>query len=152
MRGSDIPSPEELARIVRPVLAGHPTVAAAYLFGSVARGQAGPLSDLDIGLVYCRGKSDRERWWETCEIGGELSRATGVEDIDAVDLEELGPIFCHRVLCEGVRLYEGDPDRRVDFESDTVVRSFDFRPTYEIATRGKVRALRAWLEGRREVQ
>jgi hypothetical protein len=67
-----------------------------------------------------------------------------------VDLEAQGPIFCHRVLCEGRRLYEGDHQRRVDFESEVIVRAHDFRPTYDLATRGKPAALRRWLRQRPE--
>ena len=34
------------------ILADQPSVIAAYLFGSVARGTAGPLSDIDVGLLF----------------------------------------------------------------------------------------------------
>ena len=41
---------------------------------------------------------------------------------------------------------EADRRRRVDFESDVFPRAFDFRPTYELATRGKVGALKRSTE------
>jgi predicted nucleotidyltransferase len=138
---------ERLRREAAPLLAKHPEIAAAYVFGSVAQGRARVGSDLDIGVVYrARGEPAHERVATT--LARELSHLTGVEAVDVVDLEAQGPLFCHRVLCDGLRLYEGDADRRVDFESDTVVRALDFRPTYEIATRGKVAALRRWLKER----
>lgn len=49
-------------------------------------------------------------------------------------------------------MYEGDRDRRIDFESETMVRAFDFWPTYELATRGKEQALRAWLAKRYDLR
>jgi hypothetical protein len=67
-----------------------------------------------------------------------------------IDLEVQGPILGHRVLLEGRRIYVADEARRVDFESDTLVRAFDFRPTYELATRGKVAAMRRWRRQQRD--
>jgi hypothetical protein len=78
----------------------------------------------------------------------ELSRATGFERVDLVDLEAQGSIFSLRVLSDGLRAYEGDRERRIDFESDTISRALDFLPTYELATRDKPAALRRWLEER----
>ncbi len=136
---------------IAAVLARYPALAAAYLFGSVARSEAREDSDLDVGVVYrARGSDVHER--VASSLASELSSATGFEHVDVVDLEAQGPIFCHRVLLEGRRVYEADRARRVDFESDTLVRAFDFRPTYELATRGKVAALRRWLRERYDLR
>lgn len=43
----------------RAAFARHPAVAVAYVFGSRARGEARPESDLDVGLVYRRGERAR---------------------------------------------------------------------------------------------
>jgi uncharacterized protein len=145
-------SATELGKSISRVLRRYPDVAAGYLFGSAARGEARPGSDLDVGLVY-RGARSRERHGRIApELAAELGKATGFELVDVVDLEAQGPIFCHLVLCDGARVYEGDPDRRVDFESESVIRALDFRPTYEIATRGKVASLRRWLRERHDLR
>jgi predicted nucleotidyltransferase len=145
------PSLEQLIRALAPVFAAHPAIAGAYLFGSVARGEAGPESDLDVGLVYRqRGGADHTRI--ASELAAQLGRASGREAIDVVDLEAQGPIFCHRVLCEGRLLYVADAARRVDFESETIVRALDFRPTYDLATQGKPAALRRWLRERYDLR
>jgi predicted nucleotidyltransferase len=139
--------PATTATQVAAVMAGVPEVAAAYVFGSVARGKATPRSDLDVGVVYRQRGSDVHDRLAT-SLAVELARATGFEEIDIVDLEAQGSIFAHRVLCDGIRAYEGDRTRRVDFESETIVRALDFMPTHVIATRGKTAALRRWLEER----
>jgi predicted nucleotidyltransferase len=126
-------------------LRSFPEVAAAYLFGSVARGTARSDSDVDVGIVYRRGASAAVHDRVVAALGPVLLRVTGRERADLVDLAAQGPIFAHQVLCEGRRIYEADRDRRVDFESDVIARALDFRPTYEIATRGKAAALRRWL-------
>jgi predicted nucleotidyltransferase len=139
--------PAMIATQVAAVMACVPEVAAAYVFGSVARGTANGESDLDVGLVYRqRGSDAHDRLATTLAL--ELARATGFEQIDVVDLEVQGPIFAHRVLCDGLRAYDGDRIRRIDFESETIVRALDFMPTHVLATRGKTVALRRWLEER----
>lgn len=140
----------DLEAAIRAVLEGFPEIAAAWLFGSVARGAARDDSDLDVGVVYARGDRDSHDRLAPA-VAAALSRATGVERIDVVDLAAQGPIFAHRVLCDGVLVYEADYARRVDFASDTLVRAFDFMPTYRIATSGKAAALRKWLEAHYDV-
>lgn len=142
---------DELRARLEPVFGAEPAVAAAYVFGSVARGEAGPGSDLDVAVLYRRDdpQPDRDRVAE--RLAGPIARAAGIDAVDVVDLESQGPIFAHRVLYEGRRLYTADRERRVDFESDTIVRALDFRPTYELATRGKAAALRRWLRDRYDI-
>jgi predicted nucleotidyltransferase len=146
------PVPEHLREIageLGSVLSQHPEVAAAYVFGSVARGDATPDSDLDVGIVFAqRGDTAREHVDLIGTLAAEIEGIGGFREVDIVVLESQGPIFCHRVLSEGALVYERDPERRVDFESDTLVRAFDFRPTYELATRGQVKAFRRWLRAR----
>lgn len=133
--------------------ASRPEIAAVYLFGSVARGDARADSDLDLGLVFSRRhETALDRQQLIARLAYEIGKHTARERVDLVVLEPQGPIFCHRVLCEGRLIYEGDRDRRIDFESETLVRAFDFRPTYELATRGKERALRDWLAKRYDLR
>lgn len=150
----NLPASVELGRLARqlePIFGGYPAIAAAYVFGSVARGEAGPESDLDIGVVY-RHRAGTEHARLAPVLAAQLGQASGFEAVDVVDLDAQGPIFCHRVLCEGRRLYEADAARRIDFESETIVRALDFQPTYDLATRDKPAALRRWLRERYDLR
>jgi predicted nucleotidyltransferase len=143
----------ELAARLAPVFAARAEIAAVYVFGSVARGEARPESDVDLGLVFGRrSRVDGLPGDLLAELAYEIGKRTDQRHVDLVVLEPQGPIFCHRVLCEGRLIYEGDRDRRVDFESETMVRAFDFRPTWELATRGKELALRRWLKSRYDLR
>jgi hypothetical protein len=130
---------------VRRAVLDHPEVAVVYLFGSIARGEAGPTSDVDLAVLY-RSRVARPVHDEvSLTLAHAVAVATRRERVDVVDLAAQGPIFGHRVLLEGRRLFVADEKRRIDFESDVVSRALDFRPTWEHATRGKPAALRRWL-------
>lgn len=131
---------------VARALAGFSDVAVGYVFGSVSRGQDRFDSDLDVGVVLQEGIT--LGGVDAAKLAAAISRQTGFESVDVVDLAAQGSIFAHDVLCDAALVYEADPSRRVDFESETFSRAFDFRPTYEIATSGKISALRRWLEER----
>lgn len=131
-------------------LASFPEVAAAWLFGSVARGDERPDSDLDLGLVFRRRREtavDHHR--QIRALAGEAEDLAGGRLIDVVVLESQGPIFCHRVLSEARLVYEADRERRIDFESTTYVRYLDFLPTWELATRHALGGLRRLLDRER---
>jgi len=138
-----------LARVFEP----HPEVAAAYVFGSVARGEARPWSDLDVGIVFSRrGQTALDHVALIVELAARIEGIGGRRNVDVVVLESQGPIFCRRVLSDGVLAYERDPERRVDFESETLVRAFDFGPTYELAARGQIEAYRRRLKERYDLR
>jgi uncharacterized protein len=116
------------------VLRGFPEVAAAWLFGSEARGQARPDSDVDIALLlHDRRLRALDRVQELGRLAAQLERVAPGRRIDLVLLEAQGPVFQHRVLSEGRLVLDADRSRRIDFESDAYVRYFDFLPTYELA-------------------
>lgn len=143
----------DIAREVAGVLEPHPPVFLGYVFGSVARGEARPDSDLDVGIVFAqRGDTARDHLALLGELAARLEGVGGCRHVDLVVLESQGPIFCQRVVSEGVLVYERDPERRVDFESETIVRALDFRPTYELAARGQVKSFRRWLRERHDVR
>ena len=138
-----------LERRLRPIFRQYPAVAAVYLFGSVSRGTACEGSDLDLGLVLDRNDSeDRHRLLG--DLAARLEAVAETRPIDLVVLNVQGPVFCHEVILEGRLIYESDRERRIDFESDTIVRALDFRPTLEIATRGYLPAFRRWLRSYRD--
>ena len=142
-----------LDQAIGAVVARFPEVQVAYLFGSVARGTDRPDSDLDVGVVYRRDAATEELHSRLAPlIASALARATGRQQVDVVDLAAQGAIFCLAVLTDGRLIHQADRRRRVDFEADTMSRAHDFRPTHEIATRGKVAGLRRWLRRRYDLQ
>ncbi len=112
---------------VRDVLAAQPLVRFAYLFGSVARGDARQGSDLDLA-VYLDGKATL---LDEARVEGDLARALGRDDVDLLALHRAPLWLQFRVLGEGAVVFSRDERERVAFR-ERVERAFlDFRPFHD---------------------
>jgi predicted nucleotidyltransferase len=112
---------------LRQALADAPAgVVAAYLFGSVAQGTAGPSSDVDLGLLL------RQPPLSTLE-GRQLDYQSELErrlrqPVQIVILNDAPPDLAHRVLRTGRLLLERDRRARIRFEVHTRNMYFDLLP------------------------
>ena len=95
----------------------------AYLFGSLARKKAGPLSDVDIA-VYCReGSSLPEK---KLKILGDLVNILKTDEIDLVVLNR-APLALRMKILENKRvIVDKAPLIRHRYESLTMRQYFDF--------------------------
>ncbi len=139
-----------LASRIAPILQQCPEIAAVYLFGSVARGTETQESDIDLGLVLADRYPTDDYHRLIGDLAAQLEIAAAPRLVDLVVLGVQGPVFCHQVLLDGHLIYENDRNRRIDFESDTVIRALDFRPTMELARQGYLNGFRSWLRSYRD--
>ncbi|MBI4616679.1 MAG: nucleotidyltransferase domain-containing protein [Planctomycetes bacterium] len=100
----------------------------AYLFGSVARGEEGPGSDVDVGISVARPPSADD----LLALADSLCRACLRDDVQIVLLDRLGPGILHRVLQEGILLLDRDRDRRIAWTAERLSEWYDFAPTYHL--------------------
>ena len=102
-------------------------VAAVYLFGSVARGESRPGSDLDVAVLLEpapeRGTYKSLRLGLRAELESELG-----QEIDLVVLNHAPPDLNHRVLRDAVLVIEPDPSARVRFEVRERNEYWDLKP------------------------
>ncbi|MBM4063914.1 MAG: nucleotidyltransferase domain-containing protein [Planctomycetes bacterium] len=114
-------------------------VVAAYLFGSVARGQERCDSDVDVAVLLAHGPPrSLEALERIARLQDELSRAVG-RDVDLVVLDAAPPDLLHRVLRDRVLLYESDHARRIEFEVQARNEYFDLLPNLERYRRAVLR-------------
>ncbi len=129
---------------LEPIFESATGVAAAWIFGSVARGDARDESDLDVAVLLrdpaADALTDRRA---LADLAARLERAVD-RPVDLVVLSLRDPILAHRVLSEGRLVHDGDRDRRLDFTSDALARYLDWAPRYEATARASLAANRAW--------
>ena len=129
------------------ILARCDDVAAAWVFGSVARGEAKSTSDLDIAVLLREGGTEVEEALRA--LSGELEPFSPSGRVDIVVLGQQGSVFRHRVLREGALVLDRNPEARHDFEARTIVEYLDWKPTHDIAMASALKGLRRRLGGRR---
>jgi predicted nucleotidyltransferase len=100
-------------------------VVAAMLIGSQARGEAGPLSDIDIA-VWHEPDLDRDQSWDLqLSLIGAACDALKTNEVDLVMLNQAPPLFQHRAIRDAMSLLERDRDQRVRFETRALLDYFD---------------------------
>jgi uncharacterized protein len=101
-------------------------IAAAYLFGSVARGTAGKRSDVDVAVLY-EGEPPPGFAGLGIPLAGDLERRLG-RPVDVVVLNRAPADLVHRVLRDGHLLVDRDRSRRIAFEVQSRNEYFDLLP------------------------
>jgi len=99
---------------------------AAYLFGSVSRGEAGPGSDVDVGVLF---DEDPPAMLEAPQfaIEARLERVLGIP-VQVVALNRAPADLVHRVLRDGRIVLDRDPPARIRFEVRRRNEYFDLAP------------------------
>jgi len=121
--GVDVPA-------IGAALARQGDVVAAYLFGSLARGQAGPLSDVDIAVLL---SPDLD---EEAAVERQLELMVALDDLDPREvqvtlLNHASPMLAYQVVRDGILLYERSRAQRIGFEVRAMQRYFDVQPMLE---------------------
>lgn len=99
---------------------------AVYVFGSVARGTARTNSDLDVGILFGETPPETLEGLPT-DLQDDLSRVAH-RPVDLVILNHAPADLIHRVLRDGVLVFEGDRSARIRFEVCARNHFFDILP------------------------
>lgn len=86
---------------ITQVMQHHP-VQQAFLFGSQAHGTAGPLSDIDIAVLF-DPTCDTDK--AESQLFAELSQTLRTDNIDIVNIATASPLLAHRAVLRGVELF-----------------------------------------------
>jgi predicted nucleotidyltransferase len=118
----------ELAERLRAVLGVRTEILDAYLFGSVARGEARAHSDVDLAVFVEPAFLDRPGLGYQAELGADLQQALGRPDVDIVVLNHASPLLYHRVLRDGTRVLARDLAATTTREGMALSRYCDYVP------------------------
>lgn len=130
---------DSILETLTEALAGHDEIAVAYLFGSAARDESGPGSDLDLAIVLTTEVPEPLRY--RARLMEELARASSTA-VDVVFLSDAPPELAGRVVREGKLLLSHDESARVRFETEALRRYFDTARLRRELDRGLVSDLR----------
>jgi len=118
---------DRLAQEIAHVFAArNEDAAAVYLFGSVARGEDRPDSDVDVAVLYGKPVEPGLAGLKLA-LAGDLEERLG-RRVDLVVLDAQSPDFIHRVLRDGLLVLENNRSARIRFEVTARNEYFDVLP------------------------
>ena len=111
---------------IKAVIATHPEIKLAYLFGSQATGDTGPMSDYDFA-IYTDEPVRLKRSHVQTKLMTDLMAVLKTDAIDVVVLNDLDmPELAFAIVCEGIVLHEEEPYRLM-VEPTIMNAYFDFK-------------------------
>jgi len=125
----------ELIDRLRERAASLPELKLAVLFGSTARGEARPRSDVDLGVLLETYTPDLR-----FKVEAELGRAAG-RAVDVILLDDAPPLLRFEIARDGVLLFQREDHLWTDFKARAMVDWWDWAPTYRKILAGVTRRL-----------
>jgi len=98
----------------------------AYVFGSTVKGEIGPLSDIDIAVLF--PEEEKMPMTKSCELNYYAAAELLGDENEKV---EIGPLnnqalsFCYEVISTGICIYGREEDR-VKYEVSILSQYLDF--------------------------
>ena len=119
----------ERLRVGIPSLLVNRPVSLAYLFGSAATGRTHSQSDVDIALLTDE-LTPYEQLRLILALQRELADECAVPNGDVRIVNEAPLVFQGRVVTDGILLYARSKAERVEYETTTRMRYFDYLPIH----------------------
>jgi len=145
---------QDRVRILRDFFTGKEgAIRLAYVFGSAASDRMGPMSDVDIAVLY-DGQVDWDRHFE---LAHQIQELLGIEGVDLVALNTAPVELAYACIDEGILLYAGTPSVRIEFETKVLNRYGDLLPMLrrqklEILESGNERIIRRYYKALGETE
>ena len=111
-------------------LFGSYDVLCTYLYGSYARGEAIPQSDIDIAVLVRRDYPEHNYLDLELNLSLEMDKLGLGAEAEVRVINRLPLLMRGEILTEGRLIYCGDDSARVEFETATRDEYFDFLPIH----------------------
>jgi predicted nucleotidyltransferase len=121
---------------IRETVNSFSAVRLAAVFGSAARGDEGPGSDLDLGLLLAPDTPELRLQIEAA-VGGAAAR-----DVDLIYLDAAPALLRFEIARDGVLLRERHPHGWADFRARAMIDWWDWAPTARMINDAAIRRLR----------
>jgi hypothetical protein len=128
-----MPAVDDLQDTLRAVVERHQEVLVAYLFGSVARGTSGPLSDVDVAVLLSDGV---DPFAAQLDLMGDIASAIRSDEVDVVVLNTAPVSLAYRVLRDGVLLLSRNDVARIRHRVGVIDRYLDMEPFRRVQSVG----------------
>lgn len=117
----------EVVNNLRPIIEKYENIRFAYLFGSIAKNDPMPLSDIDIAIFL--SKEDKKLYYNLkIDIHADVCRTLKRNDIDVVVINTTNNIMLlEEIIRYGIILFDRNKDLREEFEHKILHRAIDFK-------------------------
>lgn len=92
-----------------------PNAWAVYVYGSFARGDDSPESDIDLAVLLPPGEKIHDLLGAISNVSTRVHR-----EVDLVDLRRVSDVLRREVLAEGQALHVSQPDRVLEWEGTAI--------------------------------
>ncbi len=108
------PNREEICGALSRYFGHQSDIAAAYLFGSRARGDERRDSDIDVGLFFMESFARDPAYVleRRATIASEIEEIFALP-VDVTDLDRVSPLVFHVLFADARLVFDADPDRRM---------------------------------------
>ena len=117
---------EGIAERIAEVLRARPEILEAYLFGSLAREDTNPQSDVDIAVLVERSDVPVSPFGYAADLAADVAGALRGAVVDVVVLNDAPPLLYQRVLRDGIRLLARDLRATTTREGRALSRYCDY--------------------------
>jgi hypothetical protein len=119
---------QEILKKLSGTLEAEPDIAFAYLFGSVAKGRSGPLSDVDVAVYFHPAGDSRSRFKRRLLLMSKLGKALRRDDVEVVPLQDAPLDLAFEILAQGKLIFSKDDGQKADFVFETLRKYHDEAP------------------------
>ena len=107
----------------------HKEVLFAYIFGSQIKKKTNKFSDIDIAIFIDKIKINDElyRYGYQAETLTDIMNLLGTNKVDLVILNDVKPLFKHRVIYFGELIHSINEKERINFQVDTINKYMDYK-------------------------
>jgi len=116
---------QEILKKLSQALETEADITFAYLFGSIAKGRSGPLSDVDVAVYFYPAGDSRSRFTRRLQLMSKLGKALQRDDMEVVPLQDAPLDLAFEILAYGKLLFSKDDGQKADFTFETLRKYHD---------------------------